>query len=402
MHWSKASLVFLFLVALIGTVLRSVEYLSIPFEYDNLVHAHSHVAFQGWIYSLMLLLLVRYFLSEDQITAGRYLLQFQLTVVVIVGVLISFSLQGYGLYSIICSTLFQLLNYWFIFRFIRDSRTNSKGGVVNISLRFVHTGLLLGLISTLLPIAIGISAAKGLKGSELYDSLVYTFLHLQYNGWFLFVALGLFYRFLEKNQIVFNNKHANRFYWYFAISVIPAIALSLLGMSFSRYLEFIAYVSAILQSLALIYFLLSLPTDLYQKLRQKNWWIKSYLFGFILFFCIKAILQALSVLPSLQEYAFLNKNIILAYLHLSLIGVISFLFLSLMMELKWLCNQHWGKAGNTLFSFGFLVTEIILLLSGLEIYQNQMLLIVGSSSMTLGILLLLMDRTDKSTSYGKI
>ena len=231
MHWSKASLVFLFLVALIGTVLRSIQYLSIPFEYAHLVHAHSHVAFQGWIYTLMLLLLVRYFLSEDQITAGRYLLQFKLTVVVIIGVLISFSLQGYGLYSITCSTLFQLLNYWFIFRFIRDSRSKSKGGVVNIPLRFVHTGLLLGLISTLLPIAIGISAAKGLKGSELYDSLVYTFLHLQYNGWFLFVALGLFYRFLEKNQIIIDNKHANRFYWLFTITVIPAIVLSPLRRS---------------------------------------------------------------------------------------------------------------------------------------------------------------------------
>ena len=110
MHWSKASLVFLFLVALIGTALRSVAFQPIPLEYANLVHAHSHVAFQGWIYTLMLLLLVRYFLSEDQIIAGKYLLQFQLTVVVIVGVLITFSIQGYGLYSIIFSTLFQILN----------------------------------------------------------------------------------------------------------------------------------------------------------------------------------------------------------------------------------------------------------------------------------------------------
>ena len=402
MHWSKASLVFLFLVALIGTVLRSIKYLSIPFEYANLVHAHSHVAFQGWIYTLMLLLLVRYFLREEQISAGRYLLQFQLTVVVIVGVLISFSLQGYGLISIICSTLFQLLNYWFIFRFIKDSRTNNEGGAVNISLRFVHTGLLLGLISTLLPIAIGISASRGMKGSELYDSLVYTFLHLQYNGWFLFVALGLFYRFLEKNQIVFDNNRANRFYWCFTSSVIPAIVLSLLGMSFSNYLELIAYFSAILQSIGLIYFLLSLPADLIRKLKQKIWWVKSYFFGFILFYCIKVILQSLSALPTFREYAFLNKNIILAYLHLSLIGVISFLFLSLMMELKWISNDHWGKVGNTLFFIGFLVTELMLLLIGLEVYHNQILLIVGSSSMTLGILLLLISRTDKSNSYGKV
>ncbi len=402
MHWSKASLVFLFVVALVGTILRSVAYLPIPFEYANLVHAHSHVAFQGWIYTLMLLLLVRYFLSGDQIIAGKYLLQFQLTVVVIVGVLITFSIQGYGLYSIIFSTLFQILNYWFIFRFFRDSRTKSKEKLVNIPLRFVNSGLLLGLISTLLPIAIGISAAKGLKGSELYDSLVYTFLHLQYNGWFLFVVLGLFYRFLEKNKINFNNKHATRFYWCFAISVIPAIALSLLGMSFSVKLDLIAYASAIAQGIGLAYFLRSLPADLHKKLRTKIWWIRSYLLSFIVFFCIKVVLQSLSVLPSLREYAFTNKNIILAYLHLSLIGVVSFLFLALMMELKWVLNDPRSRTGNALLFFGFLVTELMLLLSGLEVYQNQILLIIGSGFMTLGILLLIISRPDNSFKYGKI
>jgi hypothetical protein len=41
------SLVYFFTVALIGTLLRSVTYLHLPLEYGHLVHAHSHVAFQG-------------------------------------------------------------------------------------------------------------------------------------------------------------------------------------------------------------------------------------------------------------------------------------------------------------------------------------------------------------------
>ena len=140
-QWSKISLIFLFLVALMGTLLRSIAFIQQPFEYLNLVHAHSHVAFQGWVYTIMILLLTNIFLTEDQIKKGRYPLQFMLTVFVVVGVMISFSLQGYALYSIIFSTLFQLLNYWFIYRFLKDSRDLHGSYSHAISIRFVRTGL---------------------------------------------------------------------------------------------------------------------------------------------------------------------------------------------------------------------------------------------------------------------
>ena len=94
-EWSKISLIFLFLVALIGTLLRSAAFIQLPFEHINLVHAHSHVAFQGWVYTIMIQLITNTFLNEDQIKKGRYPLQFILTVFVVVGVLISFSLEYY-------------------------------------------------------------------------------------------------------------------------------------------------------------------------------------------------------------------------------------------------------------------------------------------------------------------
>ena len=62
----------------------------------------------------------------------------------------------------------------------------------SLPLRLIRMGLWLGVLSTLMPIGIGILSAKRLNGSEAYQSIVYTFLHLQYNGWFLFVLLGLY------------------------------------------------------------------------------------------------------------------------------------------------------------------------------------------------------------------
>lgn len=69
--WSKVSLFFLFSVACIGTLLRSFSYVDIFFEYQNLVHAHSHIAFQGWAYTIMFLLLINLFIDEDKYTKPK-------------------------------------------------------------------------------------------------------------------------------------------------------------------------------------------------------------------------------------------------------------------------------------------------------------------------------------------
>jgi len=385
--WSKISLLFFLIVALIGTVLRSTFFVSIPLEYEHLVHAHSHVAFQGWVYTMLFLLLARFYLREEQIQKGRYPLQFGLTIAVLIGVLISFSLQGYALYSIVFSTLFQLLNYCFIYRFFKDTRDQPKDAV---SLRFVKAGLWLGLLSTLLPYGIGVASAKGLAGTEVYDSLVYTFMHLQYNGWFLFVAIGLFFKLLETNAVPYHTQHATRFYWLFTLAVIPAICLSLLGMSFSGFITVPSYFAAFAQILGLVFFLTAMPSTLISWVKKKGVWFATTFAVFFLSFCLKTILQTFSVLPYFNSLAFDNKPILLAYLHLSLIGVVSFLIITLMVELKYLIQSAISQLGSLLLFLGFVSTELLLVAQGLG-NANLLTLSLGSASMALGILLLLVS-----------
>lgn len=401
-NWSKISLSFLFIVALIGTLLRSTGLVSIPFEYMNLVHAHSHVAFQGWVYTCILLLLPLTYLKDSQIREGRYALQFLLTVLVIVGILISFSLQGYGLYSILFSTLFQFLNYWFIFRFLKDARENNPPGKSYISLQFVKTGLWFGVLSTLLPIGIGILSAKGLSGSEAYRSLVYTFLHLQYNGWFLFVVLGLFFRFLDRKKISYDKKQANRFYYFFSITVLPSITLSLLGMQFSNYILPLAVVSVLLLCAGLYFFIRCLPKHFLASLSEMNVWIKTYLLAFIAAFVLKTTLQSLSVLPALKPYAFYNKFIIVAYLHLSLIGSITFFLLALFLDRHWIPVNRLFQISSVLFISGFAITEILLTIVGFGLFYSQRWLVAGSAAMALGIFLMMVSGKPKIDTYGRI
>lgn len=386
-YWYKISFIYLFLAATIGTLLRSIAYVELPLKYGNLVHTHSHVAFQGWIYTLLFLLLTHFFIDQRQITKRHYPLQFKLTALIILGILISFALQGYGLYSIIFSTIFQLLNYWFIYSFFQDTKQQKK----TISLRFVKTGLWLGILSTIVPFVIGALSAKGMGGTESYNALVYTFLHLQYNGWFLFVCLGLFYKHLENKQIEYNNRIAKRFYFIFKLAVIPSITLSFIGMQIENFILPIAIFSSLLLFIGILFFIQSSFSAFVSIIKNKNIWIQLFFYTFFTAFIVKTIVQSASVLPFVENLAFHNKSIILAYLHLNLIGVISFLLLALLMDIKYLSNSLITKVGAFLFLLGFVITEGLLIIGGLGISYYYLGLSLGSLSMATGILFFILS-----------
>lgn len=372
-------------IALLGTAMRALPFVRLPLVYGHILHAHSHVAFQGWVYTAMMLFLVNLFLTKEQVQARRYPLQFKATILVIVGVLVTFAIQGYGLYSIIFSTLFQLLNYWFIFSLFKDFRGHPQ----TISMRFVKTGLWLGLLSTLAPWAIGVLSAKGLGQSEAYRSAVYFFLHFQYNGWFQFVALGLFFKWLEMEGVHFDAKKAKTFYGLLAVSVIPAYTLSLLGMSFSGYIIAPAAVAALLQLAGLWLFLKVLKIGSTAWFSSGSAWSKWFLLTAVASLYLKYVLQFLSVFPFFQEFAFSSRNIIMAYMHLCLLGVISCFYLALMLNLKWLDGSVFTKSGSAFFLLGFFATEMLLASSGVGWVYLTELLLLFSAVMAMGLVLLL-------------
>src|SRR5215208_5880092 len=51
----------LFLVALLGIILRGCSFISLPFDYKNLLHGHSHFAFGGWVMPILVWMIVQYF-----------------------------------------------------------------------------------------------------------------------------------------------------------------------------------------------------------------------------------------------------------------------------------------------------------------------------------------------------
>lgn len=384
----RISLIFLLIVAVAGSLIRFIPFGFELIPYKNILHAHSHVGFQGWVYTGLFLILTHGYIGKNETLKGKYKLQFNITLFVIIGILISFLYQSYGLFSIVFSSLFQLISYWFIYNFFKYAKSNC------FSLKVIKCALVLNLISTLAPWVLGIIVAKGYAETELYHSTIYFFLHFQYNGWFLFSLIGLLFWVAENYNITFNIKKAKTFYQILLTAVFPTYFLSLLGMSFRNTIFTICIFGCILLLFALVYFFLNFKPLLFQILHKLNGTVKLLILLSLILLFVKILLQVISVIPSLEYLAFHNKYIIMAYIHLSTIGVYTFFLLGYLFQFNWLKCNLGSKVGIYLLIIGFVITELILIFCGLSIFINnyEFLIFIFSSIMALGITSILVSQ----------
>lgn len=398
-NWSKIGLTFFFIVALLGSIMRLAPFTALFTEYKHILHSHSHVAFQGWVYIILFLFISKTYIDKSILEKRKYKLILITTIATVIGIMISFLIQGYALFSIAFSSLFQILNYWFVYRFFKDVKKSEKSKKHFLSIRFIKVAMLLMILSTFGPWAVGVLSAKGLAGSEYFHSALYFFFHFQYNGWFTFAILGLFFAWLEKTNIGFDLKAANTFFTLSTFTIIPTYSLSLLGMSFANYFTLIASVSATIQLAAVYYLIKSMRLSYKTVKRLFNPWAYSLLFIAVCCFLFKNILQFASTFSFVKDLAFANKFIIIGYIHLVMIGFISCFLLAMLFQLSWL---KINKAGLTLLIAGFILSEITLILLGLIPNEFLMQAIAALSfMMAIGLgLLLIKQFTNSKTALS--
>ncbi|HQD12568.1 MAG TPA: hypothetical protein PLW43_06470, partial [Chitinophagales bacterium] len=114
-RWIKIAIFNLFLVAVIGTMLRYKIAFSLPFiDQKKLLHGHSHFAFSGWVSLAVMVLMVDYLsreLQRDFFASYKWLLGLQLFSAY--AMMIAFPIQGYAFFSILFSTLSVFVSYFF-------------------------------------------------------------------------------------------------------------------------------------------------------------------------------------------------------------------------------------------------------------------------------------------------
>jgi hypothetical protein len=227
-RYLKIAFLNLLVVAFLGVLMRYKILYSLPFiDQKNLLHGHSHFAFSGWITQTLMVLLVAYLSKatgkDEFITYKKLLLANLITAY---GMLIAFPIQGYGMVSIFFSTLSVFISYIFAFFFWKDL---NKIENQNVAHYWFKAGLLLNVFSSIGTFGLAFMMANKIADQTWYLAAVYFYLHFQYNGWFFFTCMGLFYVILP-TKIIATNK-LKRIFWLFALASVPAYFLSTLWMS---------------------------------------------------------------------------------------------------------------------------------------------------------------------------
>lgn len=392
----------LFIVTLSGLFLRLLQFISAPkINYSNILHAHSHFAFSGWIFLALFIAFIHSFLPKN---AGKvkksYQIQFWLMQIAAFGMLLSFPLQGYAAISISFSTLFILVSYWFSWQFFKDTRLEKQ----TISLRFAKAALFFLILSSIGPFSFGPIMANGGRGSALYFNALYFYLHFQYNGWFTFGVLALFFRWLENNSYIFAQKQVRQFFHWMFWACILTFALSLLWTKPPIWIYLIGAIGGLLQCVAFFRFIKVLKSIKRNILSNLSKAVRFLLLLSFIAFSLKLFMQAISSIPLIAEWVYMVKHLIIGYLHLVLLGFISLFLFAFLIQNRFLVIQTpWARLGLSVFIIGVILTEVIIFGEGIANLLNtgipefKLCLLTFSILLPLGIGLLLPSQFSLTT-----
>jgi hypothetical protein len=387
--WIKIIFINLLMAVLLGAFLRLLPIQSSLYvNYRFFVHAHSHIAFLGWVYMLNFYLISKLFISSKLIEKNKYQLQLILTQVSVVGMLVFFPIQGYAAISISFTTLQLLLSYWFFYRIYKDTDSNTKR---RISWKFISVGLIFMILSSFGPWALGPIMASGMSGSTWYPLAIYFYLHFQYNGFFSFIIFGLLVYYLEEKNLINNHKILKKSFVLFTASCIPIFALSAFFIHPPTVIYYVGFIGSFTQLIAMIYLIKSFSVkDIFNEL--KTFWIaKLALLISFLSLVTKLILQLTYVFIDITN----SRNMIIGFLHLTLIGFVTLFMISYLYLRQEIIIQKKNLIGLLLTILGFLISETLLFTQGtLEFYNLGHIenfsswLFYGSISIPIGILLI--------------
>jgi hypothetical protein len=353
---ASVPLLFLFVGSLLGIFLRWQFISPTPgINYTFFLHGHSHVMFLGWIFNALFIGFVSQHITEKEHNFFRKL--FYVLQVLVVGMLISFPLQGYGLFSIAFSTLHTIGAIVFVVVYL--NRTKS---VDTTSRWYARIALVFFVISTIGPFSLAYLMANGLGHTNWYYFAIYFYLHFQYNGFFLFGIFSLLFNLLESRKVKFDLKKAKAVGVILAGTCIPAYFLSVLWADPGYIFNVVGGAAAALQVFAFIVLIIFIVGHRQEFVKSFSRSSLSFLLISIVAFAIKLMLQFVSCFPALARMAYDIRPVVIAYLHLVLLGLISLPLFVWYLERN-LVSAFIAKRSVVLFLFSFTGMQVCLILS---------------------------------------
>lgn len=400
-NWLNISIFNLSIVALLGVLMRYKIGFEFPFfDQKHIQHAHSHFAFTGWItHTLFVFMLL--FLNEQKpiLLLNKYKPILVGNLICAYGMLISFSIQGYGVISIFFSTLSILITYLFAIYFIKDLKRIDP----HSAKLWFQAAFLFYLFSSLGTFSLAYMMITKYIPQNFYLASVYYYLHFQYNGFFFFSCMGLFI--CQLNRFIPNLKNGSQIFWWFAIACVPTYFLSTLWMHMPVWLYIFVVLGAFMQLIGWVKLLQLIRThiDVFKSEVKPIW--QKFFFLLAVAISIKLLLQLGSTIPSISKMAFGFRPIVIAYLHLVLLAIISFFLIVYMFCFNILTTFKYTIGAISIFVFGIFFNEFILLFQGIGAFSYTLIpyanetLFIAAIIMFISIALLLIIQWRKVNDY---
>ena len=358
--WLKICVFNFFVVSVVGVMMRYNMAFSLPgFNHKFMQESHSHFAFYGWVSAGIFLFVTKY-LSENypKINLKKYQYLMISNQIGSYGMLFTFLYGGYFWLSIVFSSIALFTGFaYFIFLLI-DTKSNK-----NPEIMWLKSGAFFATISAIGIFGLAYFSSKKEEFDVLFRASTYFYLHYQYNGFFIFSCIGLLLISLKKLGIEIEEKLNKTIFYLLFFGCFLGYGLSILWIEMNPIFYGFFILISIVQLFGAILFLNCIrKTDLFnnQNFIQK---LLISVFGFA--FILKFLLQGLSAIPALGVFAFININIVIAYLHLVLLMGISLFLIWKILQLVEIEFNKLLKFSILLLVFGIVCNEIVLALSGI-------------------------------------
>jgi hypothetical protein len=285
-----------------------------------------------------------------------------LTTVSAWAMLISFSLQGYGVLASVAFMMFLLLTYIFCWNFLRDV---TKAKQNNFAMIFTIASLICLLLSSGGAIILIFIHISGTFNETLYRNALVAYLHFQYNGFFSLAIFALLFKYKDATLQIRTRKKVNQFAFTYCCSVIPALFLTFLWGDVHPVVRVIAAMGCLLVLLSLFFFV-RCARGIMDNLQEESNVVRILLYLSLGSLMLKLFLQGFTLFPDIGNAIFGSRPIIMSFLHLVFLGFVS-LFVIAYLGMKGFidCRDRFSKMALLIFAGAVVVNEILLLTQGL-------------------------------------
>jgi hypothetical protein len=389
-NWFLIALADLFAAAVIGLLLRIMFLVELPFvRFRPWLHGHSHAALLGWLFIGVVVALLH---DGGRGKVGPRLRPLLIGLqAMVVLMLVSFPLQGYGAVSIAASSIHLLLAFVLLSILWRISRQWPAAG----SGPLTRWAIGLFVLSTFGVFAIGPIIATGNQGKEIYYWAVQFFLHFQFNGWFWFAAMALGARWAERQGLDLCVDRLTMALWVLSAVLTYALAIA---WSEPHPAVFATVSLAVVLQVWAAWRTFGILRRSHEVASERLPVLAKVFIGIALVsMALKVLVQASVALPSVAIMALTIRHFVMGFIHLNTLGTMTSLLLAYAITNEWLDLRRiavrWGLGA---LIGGIILSEVLLFMQGMFFWAGLGLIpghyvhmVVASALMPIGVLLLL-------------